>query len=120
MLCRQRTSVITEHSAEVSYNIDNKEDSTFFRSHGEIRTACIPLNRMGSCRFHKEIKHCFGRTESVTRSIGCECEDENDDEQHDGVDVICEESGLDASEHGVDDYTDWEQEACCNGILKNI
>lgn len=32
------------------------------------------------------------------------------------MDVISKESGLDTSEHGVDDDTDWEQETSGNGV----
>ena len=113
----QLTSIVTEHSSEVANNVDDEEDSSLLRLHGQVASTSISRNGMGSCSFNEQVKNGLGRSKNVARGIGGEGEDQDDDQKHHSVNVIREEGCLDTTEHGVDDNTNWKQETSCNSVL---
>ena len=46
--------------AEISDNINNEEDGTFFGSHGEIATSSVSLNWVIGGSFNEEVKNLGG------------------------------------------------------------
>jgi hypothetical protein len=99
------TSIIAEHGAKVTNDVDNEENGTLLGPHCQIRTSSVSGNRMLSGSLDKQVKDGLWRAEHFAGGIGRKGKDHDYDEQHDGVHVIREECGLDTTEHGVDDDT---------------
>ena len=74
--------VITEHRPKVTDDVDDEKDGTFLRSHSQIATPCIPLDRMFSRGRRQKIKHSRGASKRSAGSISGEREDQNDNKQH--------------------------------------
>lgn len=96
-------SVVAEDGSEVTNNVDDEEDGTFLGPHGQVASFSVTLDWVLRGRFDQGVEDCAGATEDAVGRIGGEGEDQNDDEQHQGVDVVRQESRFNASEHGVDD-----------------
>jgi hypothetical protein len=99
------TSIVAEYSAKITDDVDDEENGALLGLHCQIGTSSVSRYRMSSGGLNKQVKDSFWRAKGLACSVGGEGKDHDDDEQHDGVHVICEESGLDTTEHGVDDDT---------------
>jgi hypothetical protein len=99
------TSIVAEHGAKVTDDVDDEEDGTLLGPHCKIGTSSVSRYRMSGGGLDEQVKDCFWRAEDLACSIGGKGEDHDDDEQHDGVHVVCEERSLDTTEHGVDNDT---------------
>ena len=117
MLASPLTSIVAEHSPEVSNDINDEEDGAFLGLHGQVAPTSVSGDGVICCGLDKQIKNSLGRAQDFASGIRREGEDEDDDEQHHGMYVIREEGCLDTTEHGVDYYTNWEQETGRNSVL---
>ena len=73
-------SVVHENGAEVPYDIDHEEDSTLPRLHGQVATPSIASNRMAFCGFDQSVIYRSWASESGSGCVGCEGEDQDDNE----------------------------------------
>lgn len=108
-----RRTIIAEHCAKVTDDIDNEENGAFLRLHGEITSFCIPVYRMGLGCCHQQIVNLGWTPQIDVCCIGRESEDEDNDEDHNRVDIIREERRLDTAEHGVQNDSYRKQKARC-------
>lgn len=110
------TSVIHKDGAEVTNDVDNEENGAILASKSEVASTSISRNGVGLYKLGESIVHSLRRPKHVTRGISCESKCQKDDEKDDCVNIVGQEGGLDSSEHGIDDNTEWEQEASsCSG-----
>lgn len=65
--------------------------------------------------FNKQVENLRGASEVGVGCIGSESEHEEDNQNNNGMCVVCEESRFDTTEHGVEYYTDGKQEASSSG-----
>jgi hypothetical protein len=68
----------------------------------------------------EQIEDLLWRAKRLARRICGEGKDHDNDQQHDGMNVIRQESGFDTTEHGVDNNTNGEQEASSNSVLSEV
>ena len=94
--------------SEVTNNVDDEEDSTLLRLHGQITSSRVATDGMIVCGFDEEIENSLGRSEDVACGIRGEGKNEDNKEQHHSMDIICEEGRFDATKHGVNDHTNWK------------
>lgn len=104
------TSIVHEDGTEVTNNVDNEEDRSILALHREVAATRIAWHRLRLCEFMKALIDSLGGAKSITTCISRERESEEDDQQDDSVNVVGKESGLDTSEHGVDDDTEGKEE----------
>jgi len=76
-----------------------------------IRDSGIARDWMSFGRLDKSIVHLGWATEDAVCCIGRESKDEDNDNDHDGVDVVGQERGLDTPKHGIKNDSDGQQEA---------
>lgn len=96
------TSIVHEDSSEVANDVDDEEDSAIFAPHRQIASTSIARNGCRRRKLLQTIVNSFRRAEPITSGISRERESEKDDEEDDGVDVVCEEGGFDPTKHSVD------------------
>lgn len=103
-------AVVQEHRSKVSDQIDHEELRSSLRPHGQVAPACIALERTLGRQVSENLPQSAGRANDIVRRVGGEGEGEDDDQEDQGVDVVRDESRLDATVEGVDDHTDGEEE----------
>ncbi|KAH3662169.1 hypothetical protein OGAPHI_005417 [Ogataea philodendri] len=109
-------SVIKENGTEVTDNVDNEENTSGTRIHGEVRTVGISVNRVLLSCSHNQIPDFAWRSQKVTGSVGSEGEGQDDDNDGNGVCVIGQESCLNTTKQSVDNHTNWEKITSSNSI----
>ncbi len=101
-------------SAKVPNEVNDKEDRAFLRPHRQVGASCIAFHRMSLSCSHEFVVDSTWTAEFAARGVGCEGEQEQNDEDHHRVDVVCEECGFDTAEHSVEYDSNWEKEASCS------
>jgi len=92
-----------------------EENRALLRAHGQIATSRISLYWVPlRCR-NKRIVDLTRTTEDLVGGVCGEGEEEDDHQDHDRVDIVCQERGFDAAEHGVQHDTNGKQETSCCG-----
>ena len=127
--------LVDENGTEVTNNVDDTEDDTTFREHGQVRALLVLGDRtavLGGAQARdalsashiarsdgrEEVIHFARGTETVSSVGGVHNVDEGDENTEDdgGVDVRCQKGRLQATSHGVRDNTNRNQETSNGGV----
>ena len=112
-LCTFHWRLGVSSRSKVTNNVDDEEDSTLGRLHRQVRPASISINRMISSSLDQKVEDSTWRAKSAAGSICGECEDQDNDQKHEGVYPVSEEGSFDSSKHGVHHNSEREKETCC-------
>lgn len=104
-------TVIAEHSAEVTDDVNDEKDGSLLGPHCEIAAIPITLDRMRSSSLLEKFPDLAWAAENRACSISPEGECEQNDDDDDRVSVVRQERRLDTTEHGVNNDADWKEVA---------
>jgi len=79
-------TVVHEHSSEITNDVDNEENSTFTRTHGEIAALSVSSDRVTSSSLLEKVVDLSGATQSLVGGIRGERESQQNNENDD---LIC-------------------------------
>lgn len=65
---------------------------------------------------HEQVIHSAWRAEVTACCVCSEGKDEQNDDEHDGVDIVGKEGSLDATEDSIQDHANRKEEASCGGV----
>jgi len=78
--------------------------------HRQVTPAGIPLQRLRRRQLGQDVPHAPRRTEYLMRPVHGKCEHEDNDDDHQPVDVVGFEGRFDTTEECICDDTDMEEE----------
>lgn len=84
---------------ELTNNVDNKEDGTLARLHGEVAAFLVALDRVALGRLHQCVINGSGRAENLGRGIRGQRKDDDDDEKDERVHPVRENRSFKTAEH---------------------
>ena len=106
-------TIVHKYGTKVSNEVDDEEDGSLLRAHGEIAAFSISSYGVSLGRSDKFVIHSARTAEGTARCVGRKGKDEYDDKNHHSVYVVCEESCFDTAEHGVENHADRQKIASC-------